>query len=383
MKKLYYEDSFQKQFVATVLDCRKMGDLYAVQLDQSAFFPGGGGQPEDYGTLEGQVVYRLIEEGEELYHMVKYPFEIGQKVQGCIDFKRRLDFMQQHSGEHILSGIIEKLHGYSNVGFHLSEETVTADFDGILTEEQIREIENLANEAIREDQLVVCKVYTKEQLEHKNFRSKKVFDEAIRLVSIGVSDCCACCGVHVKRSSQIGLIKILSAQKHRGGMRLVLKCGQRALEDYTYNLNQNKEISRLLSVPTEEVTSGVRALWEEKQELKQKLYGMEEKYFDALSQYASDTEPICRVEEGLSPDAMRRLISKLCLKTTWPCLILVPDQEGFKYALGQRDHNISLLCQSLNEVFEGKGGGKEICQGYLKGELLEIQERFRMLALAD
>lgn len=381
MKKLYYEDSFQEQFIATVLDCRKVDNLYAIQLDQSAFFPGGGGQPEDYGTLEGQVVYRLVEDGGEVYHMVKDPFEIGQKIRGCINFDRRLDFMQQHSGEHILSGIIEKLHGYSNVGFHLSEETVTADFDGILTEEQIREIEHLANEAIRQDQLVVCKSYTKEQLEHKNFRSKKVFEEDIRLVSIGESDCCACCGVHVKRSSQIGLIKILSAQKHRGGMRLVLKCGQRALEDYNDKLKQNKEISRLLSVPIDEVISGVRALWEEKQELKQKLYGLEEKYFDALSQHVSDTEPVCRVEEGLSPDAMRRLISKVCLKTTWPCLILVPDQEGFKYGLGQRDHNISLLCQALNEAFEGRGGGKEICQGYLKGELLDIQEYFRTLVL--
>ena len=261
-KRLYYEDSFKKHFTATVLECQRAQNLYAIKLDQSAFFPGGGGQPEDYGTINGQVVYKLIEEGETLCHMVEHPFEIGQKVEGKINFSRRLDFMQQHSGEHILSGIIERLYGYSNVGFHLSEETVTADFDGILTENQIREIEKLANEAIREDQAVVCKVYTKEQLETKVFRSKKVFEHDVRVVSIGESDCCACCGVHVKRAGQIGLIKILSAQKHRGGMRLMLKCGLRALEDYENKLNQNREISRLLSVPIEEVTSGVRGLWE-------------------------------------------------------------------------------------------------------------------------
>ena len=224
--------------------------------------------------------------------------------------------MQQHSGEHILSGIIERFYGYSNVGFHLSEETVTADFDGILTENQIREIEKLANEAIREDQAVVCKMYTKEQLETKVFRSKKVFEHDVRLVSIGESDCCACCGVHVKRAGQIGLIKILSAQKHRGGMRLMLKCGLRALEDYENKLNQNREISRLLSVPIEEVTSGVRGLWEEKQDLKQKLYSIEEKYFNTLIETLSSHGPICRVEEGLTPDGLPPPYEQVILKNT-------------------------------------------------------------------
>ncbi len=382
-KRLYYEDSFKKHFTATVLECQRAQNLYAIKLDQSAFFPGGGGQPEDYGTINGQVVYKLIEEGETLCHMVEHPFEIGQKVEGKINFSRRLDFMQQHSGEHILSGIIERLYGYSNVGFHLSEETVTADFDGILTENQIREIEKLANEAIREDQAVVCKVYTKEQLETKVFRSKKVFEHDVRLVSIGESDCCACCGVHVKRAGQIGLIKILSAQKHRGGMRLMLKCGLRALEDYENKLNQNREISRLLSVPIEEVTSGVRGLWEEKQDLKQKLYSIEEKYFNTLIETISSHGPICRVEEGLTPDGLRRLMSKLFLKTSWPCFILVPEEGGFKYALGQRDQTLLPLCKALNEAFEGRGGGKDICQGSLKGELSDIQERFKELVFAS
>lgn len=382
-KRLYYEDSFKKHFTATVLECQRAQNLYAIKLDQSAFFSGGGGQPEDYGTINGQVVYKLIEEGETLCHMVEHPFEIGQKVEGKINFSRRLDFMQQHSGEHILSGIIERLYGYSNVGFHLSEETVTADFDGILTDNQIREIEKLANEAIREDQAVVCKVYTKEQLETKVFRSKKVFEHDVRLVSIGESDCCACCGVHVKRAGQIGLIKILSAQKHRGGMRLMLKCGLRALEDYENKLNQNREISRLLSVPIEEVTSGVRGLWEEKQDLKQKLYSIEEKYFNTLIETISSHGPICRVEEGLTPDRLRRLMSKLFLKTSWPCFILVPEEGGFKYALGQRDQTLLPLCKALNEAFEGRGGGKDICQGSLKGELSDIQERFKELVFAS
>lgn len=384
MKKLYYEDSFQRQFTATVLACEATEDGYAVQLDQSAFFPGGGGQPEDYGTLEGQQVYKLIERDKKLYHVVKNSFEIGEKIQGCIDFDRRLDFMQQHSGEHIVSGIINQLYGYSNVGFHLSEETVTADFDGFLTDEQVREIEKLANEVVRKDEVVECKSYTQEVLRYKHFRSKKVFEEDIRLVSIGKSDCCACCGVHVKYSGQIGIIKILHAQKHRGGMRLTLKCGQRALEDYHNQLSANKEISKCLSVPIEDVAKGVKMLWQEKQNLKQRLYELEEKYFDTLCKHMPSMAPICKVEEALTQDAMRRFMRHLCLNTTWPCLILVPEKEGIKYTLGQREQKVSCICQALNERFEGSGGGKEMCQGYLKkGEVVEIQKWFHHFVLEN
>lgn len=378
-ERLYYEDSFKENFTARVLECKKVQNLYAIKLDRSAFFPGGGGQPRDYGTLNDKEVKELVEEGNSLYHVLAEPFEVSQTVEGHIDFKRRLDFMQQHSGEHILSGIVDELYGYANVGFHLSEESVTADFNGILTEAQLIKIERLANEAVFQNAPVVCNNYTKKALQKETFRAKKVFDEGARLVTIGESDCCACCGVHVQSAAQIGPIKILSAQKHRGGMRLTLKCGQRALEDYQSKLSQNVQISQLLSVPVEEVPKGVQALWNEKNALKQKLYGIEEKYFETLAHRMPSNKPVCIIEEGLAPDALRRLVGKLMMQTSMPCLILTPEEGGFKYALGQRDQVLLPLCKALNEKCAGRGGGKDICQGSLKGTFEEVKNIFEEL----
>lgn len=375
-KRLYYEDSFKEKFTATVLACDKIQDLYAIQLDQTAFFPGGGGQPSDYGTLNHQEVKGFIEEGKCFYHLVEEPIEMGQIVEGVIDFERRLDFMQQHSGEHVVSGVIDRLYGYANVGFHLSEETVTADFDGVLSQRQMVEIEKLANEAVFQNGPVRCKTYTKEHLQKETFRAKKVFEEDVRLVTIGESDCCACCGVHVQSAAQIGPIKILNAQKHRGGMRLTLKCGKRVLEDYQIKLSQNAQISQMLSVPGENIVKGVQALWEEKNLLKQRLYGMEECYFEQLVRHIAYDQPVCIVEKDLAPDALRRLVNKLIDKTTFPCLVLTPEEGGFKYALGQNNQSVLPLCKTLNEALSGRGGGKEICQGSLKGTFEVIQKVF-------
>ena len=377
--KIYYKDCLINQFEARVITCVPYGTSYAITLDQTAFFPEGGGQPRDYGTIDGIEIEDLIEKEDEIYHILGKPFKKGQSVVGKIDFKRRMDFMQQHSGEHLIAGIIDQEYGYQNVGFHLSEETVTADFDGVLTELELLYVERLANEAVMQNVTVFSENLNKKQLEEKVFRSKKTFEKDTRIVTMGIYDSCACCGVHVKTTGQIGLIKIVSGEKHRGGTRLTLKCGLRALEDYQLKMKQNTAISNLLSVTADQTVLGVQKLMEEKNLLKQKLYEVREAYFELKAQNCVKEEPICLLEEGLSPDELRRLVNKIIAKTPWPVLVLTPETEGFKYALGQRDILMQTTCKQLNELFSGKGGGREVCQGSLKGNAQSIFQAFKTI----
>lgn len=380
--RIYHRDSLRTQFTAKVIACKPCeGDFY-IELDQSAFFPGGGGQPEDTGTIDHVKLKGLIEIEDKLYHIMPIGFEIGQIIEGRVDYERRMDFMRQHSGEHIIAGLIDDLYSYDNVGFHLSEQTVTADFNGVLTLDQLLKVEKLANQAVMQNIELTAKNYMPDELSTKVFRSKKIFTSEVRLVQIEGYDCCACCGVHVKWSGQIGLIKIVNAQKHRGGMRLTLKCGMRALEDYQTKLNHNAEVSSLLSVKEDETIEGVQRLIDEKNLLKQKLYSVREQYFEMKAALCEPDEAICLVEEGLSPDELRRFMIKLTTYSHKPCLILAPEPEGFKYTLGRKEHSIQGLCQKLNQAFSGRGGGKEICQGSLRGDLESIKHEFKVLSSA-
>lgn len=377
--RIYNTDCLVSQFEAKVISCTSCEKGYAIVLDKTAFFPGGGGQPRDYGTLEGVEVEDLIEKEDELYHIISRPFEEGQTVFCKVDFERRMDLMQQHSGEHLIAGVIDQEYGYQNVGFHLSEETVTADFDGVLTEEELLHVERLANQAVIQDARVLSENLAQEQARDRVFRSKKTFDGEIRIVTMGAYDSCACCGVHVQRTGQIGLIKIVDAQKHRGGMRLTLKCGLRALKDYQIKTKQSTAISSLLSVKLDEAVIGVQKLIDEKNLLRQKLYEVREQYFELKAEQCSSEAPICLLEEDLSPDEMKRFVNKIMTKTPYPVLVLTPETEGFKYALGKRDTLVQTVCKALNESFSGKGGGREICQGSLKGDAQSIFEKFKVL----
>ena len=211
-EKLYYNDAFMKNFTAQVLSCEKGKDGWEVVLDRTAFYPEGGGQPGDQGVLGGVAVADTHEKEGEVVHLCAGPLTVGETVTGEIDFARRFDFMQQHSGEHIVSGILCARHHCDNVGFHIGRDLVTIDFNAALTAEDVAEIEALANQYIWEDHPVEAGWPDSEALAALPYRSKKALEGPVRIVTWPGADCCACCRTHVRRSGQAGLVKLLSCQ---------------------------------------------------------------------------------------------------------------------------------------------------------------------------
>ena len=223
-KKLYYENSYLTDFEAEVLSCEPYKEGFTVVLNETAFYPEGGGQPADEGFINEAKVSHVFIKDEVIYHVVDKALEVGSKVEGKIDFARRFDFMQQHSGEHIVSGIINAKYGYNNVGFHLSSDYMTADVDGELTEDQIKEVIQSANEAVFRNVSVKATVFENEEVKDKTYRSKIELVGKVRLVEIGEYDTCACCGTHVKNAGEIGIIECINWERHRGGIEINDKC---------------------------------------------------------------------------------------------------------------------------------------------------------------
>ena len=228
-EKLYYADPYQTTFTARVLGCEAGKGGYLVTLDRTAFYPEGGGQPADHGTLGGAAVTDVHEKDGVITHTCDHPLTVGDTVEGAIDWDRRFDHMQQHSGEHILSGLICAAHHCDNVGFHLGADTVTIDFNAALTEKDVQELERAANRYIWQDHPIAISFPSPAELEALDYRSKKELTGQVRIVSFPGADCCACCGTHVASSGQVGLLKILSCQKFRQGVRLEILSGRRAL----------------------------------------------------------------------------------------------------------------------------------------------------------
>lgn len=226
--KLYETDPYVQTFTATVLVCTPAGEQFAVQLDRTAFYPEGGGQPCDTGALGTALVTDVQEHGGVITHTVSAALPVGQTVEGRIDWARRRDHMEQHTGEHILSGTLHRLFGAENVGFHIGSPAVRMDMSVPLTAGQLAEAEAQANAVIRADAPVRCWYPAPEDLAKLTYRSKKEIDGAVRLVDAGGADLCACCGTHVSTTGQVGAIKILSAQSYKGGTRLAVVCGERA-----------------------------------------------------------------------------------------------------------------------------------------------------------
>ena len=379
-KKLYYSDSYLSTFTAIVLSCREDRNNYEVVLDQTAFYPEGGGQPADEGELDVARVSHVYIKGDVIYHIVDKPLQVGSCVVGKINFNRRFDFMQQHSGEHIISGLIKKQYGYNNVGFHLGIENMTADVDGELTNKQIMEIEKLANEAIYKNLPVQATIYTQEQARDMIYRSKIEITEDIRLVEVAEYDTCACCGTHVKFTGEIGIIKVISSERHRGGTRLTLTCGKRALNDYGKKQEIVSSAMFMLSAKPEKVIAHIQKLQEELNEAKFKLTEAKAMLFSykAEEYIKSDQASLCIYEEGLVPDELRKLCTLLIQKINKTCLVVTPDGAGFKYALGNSQVDIRPLCKKMNMKFQGKGGGSaELCQGSLIGDLDQIKDFYR------
>ena len=212
-EKLYYQDCHIKTFKAVVTDCIKTEEGYQITLDQTAFYPEGGGQACDLGTLAETNVLYVKEQDEKVVHICDKPLEAGNTVEGRIDWARRFDLMQQHTGEHIVSGIINRRFGWHNVGFHMGSEVITIDFDGPIPAEALVEIEAEANQWVWQNLSIRCWYPSAEELPSVPYRSKRQLPWPVRVVEIPGVDTCACCGVHVAQTGEIGFIKLFSCVK--------------------------------------------------------------------------------------------------------------------------------------------------------------------------
>lgn len=378
MIKLYEQNPFLTTFSAVVTQCIQSKKGWDICLDQTAFYPEGGGQPYDTGTLGESIVLEVHERNGDIVHTCSAPLEVGSAVTGEIDWARRFDLMQHHSGEHIVSGIAHTMFGCDNVGFHMGADTITIDLNTLITEEQLRELEQRANRYIWEDHPIVITLPTSAELETLEYRSKKVLTGQVRIVSFPGADTCACCGTHVRSSGQVGLVKLLSVQKFREGVRIELVCGSRAMKYLSTTMEQNRLISALLSAKPFETASAVDRLMSENEQLKSRLISMEDIHFSAMAQEQTGKGNVVLFQDGLSPDGLRRLCDKVLQVCGGRCACFSGDDEtGYKYAIGTKDGDLRALIKELNQTLNGRGGGKPaFAQGSLSTTRTKIQDFF-------
>ena len=362
--KLYETDPYVQTFTATVLVCTPAGEQFAVQLDRTAFYPEGGGQPCDTGALGTALVTDVQEHGGVITHTVSAALPVGQTVEGRIDWARRRDHMEQHTGEHILSGTLHRLFGAENVGFHIGSPAVRMDMSVPLTAGQLAEAEAQANAVIRADAPVRCWYPAPEDLAKLTYRSKKEIEGQVRIVTIPGADVCACCGTHTRTTGQVGQIKILASENYKGGVRLSVVCGQRALLAAQAMRQRQAEIGALLSAKADQTAVAVHRVYDEYTALKFTHFGVCSQLFDALAQLANPGEDAIRTVPGLDPDGLHRLAVRLTEATTGLCAALTPTEKGTGYCLARRDGDVRALTKALNAALNGRGGGKPgICQG--------------------
>lgn len=378
-EKLFYTDSHMREFTATVLECRQRKDKYEIVLNQTAFFPEGGGQYADTGLLENVRVTDVRERDGVIFHIADSPLEVGREVHGEIDWEERFVKMQQHTGEHIVSGLVHARFGYNNVGFHLGSEDCTMDFNGEITKDELKEIEWEANRAVVRNLDVEVSYPSKEELGSLSYRSKIEIEGQVRIVTVPGYDVCACCAPHVKKTGEIGMVKLTNVQRYKGGVRVTMLCGFRALADYDRKEASAKAISALLCAKEETIAEAAAHLKEEYANEKAKSAGLERRLLTyRAAEVSPEEKAVCIFEEDLNGESLRILMN-LVLETDRLCCAVFTgnDKDGYRYVLGSRALDIRDLGKEMNREFRGKGGGKpEMVQGTICAKADEVKRWF-------
>ncbi len=377
-EKLYYQDPFLQQFSAVVLSCEPLKTGYSIVLDRTVFYPEGGGQPADHGTLNGVSVTDVHEKNGEVFHICKNPVEIGETVTGKIDWARRFDHMQQHSGEHILSGILCSDYHCDNVGFHMGAETVTIDYNTEITWEQAMDAERKANAFITADLPVQIDYPSQAELDALDYRSKKELTGQVRIVTFPDADCCACCGTHILRTGQVGLVKILSLQKFREGVRLEIVSGERALQLFSAVYDQNRLVAQQLSVKPDSTAAAVDRLKKELEETKKRASDLESSLFAARAERFAGAGDILLIEPPMGGDQARRLADAVTQRSGGLAAVFAGENGRYNYALLRSDGaDITSLVKALNAALNGRGGGRNgFAHGSVQAEENEIRNFF-------
>lgn len=380
-RKLYYEGCMLAEFSATVVSCRQTEKGWLITLDKTAFYPEGGGQACDLGALGDVRVLDVQEENEQVLHLCDGPLSAGAKVIGRIDWQRRFDLMQQHAGEHIVSGILHKLFGSHNTGFHVGADVVTVDFDTPVPADRLEEIEKLANEAVYRNLPIKCWYPSKEELAALPYRTKRELSWPVRIVEIPGYDRCACCGIHVAYTGQIGVIKLLSCVKFHQGVRMEMACGARALAILSQVYEQNRLVSQAFSAKIMETGAAAQRMNEALAAEKFRATGLERQLFDSIAAGFEDKGDILHFADGLAPAAARELAERIAVRCGGTAAVFSgSDDAGYTVCMVNKDADIAPLGKQLNSALNGRGGGKPgFFQGSVKATRGEVEGFFGKL----
>ncbi len=377
-RKLYYEDSHMRTFSAGVLSCQQGEKGYEVILDATAFYPEGGGQAADTGFLNGIRVKDTRERGETVVHFCEAPLEVGAVAEGTIDWENRFHRMQQHSGEHIVSGIINRRWGYHNVGFHMGTDIITIDFDGVIPAEELASIEAEANSAVWSNLAVKCLYPSQEELPNVFYRTKRALPWPVRIVQVPGFDSCACCGTHVKATGEIGLIKLFSVIGFRGGTRMEMACGSSALKLLNQAYEQNRQVSQAFSAKIEETGAAARRMNEVEANLKYRIVGLEKRIFTGIADRYAGKGDVVHFEEDLDNAAVRDLADAIAERCGGTAAVFSgSDETGYAFCLVTRNGDLRALGKEMTKALNGRGGGKPIFQqGRVQAAKAEIEVFF-------
>lgn len=377
-RKLYYENCLLKEFTAVVVSCEKCEKGWKILLDATAFYPEGGGQACDLGTLNDATVLDVREQGETVVHLCDKPLAVGAQVTGKLDWDRRLDLQQQHSGEHIVSGIIHKIYGCHNVGFHVGADVITIDFDYPIPADALPEIEKQANDAIYRNLPIKCWYPAEDVLPTISYRTKKQLAWPVRIVEVPGYDICACCGVHVAQTGQIGLIKLLSCVKFHDGVRIEMVCGARALAYLSRIYEQNRLVSQAFSAKPLETGTAAQRMNDALAAEKFRATALERQVFDSIAAGYEGKGNVLHFAEGLAPGAVRELADRIagyCGGTA--AVFSGSDTDGYSVCLVNKTNAVAELGKQMNAALNGRGGGKPgFFQGNVKASKAQIEGFF-------
>lgn len=381
MQELFYRDPYAREFTAEVVSCTEGKKGFEVILTDTAFYPEGGGQPTDLGELGGVKVNFVKRINESIIHYTDQPLAVGNLATGRIDWERRFDNMQNHTCEHIFSGLIHQKFGFENVGFHMDPEDITVDFSGEVPKEELDKIEQEVNDAIAAD-IELCVTFPSQQeLASMDYRSKKELSGLVRIVSVPGFDCCACCGTHVRRSGEIGIFKILESGKYRGGTRVRFAAGKRALRDYAWRLNEISKVSVLLSAKPHEISAAVEKVLNDGKTQEQLLAERTQLWLKSVADRIEKPQDCVIIfENGLSPFELKKFASILKERLVGiPCAVLSEVGENvFNYVLAYESEKFSEISRELNKKLNGRGGGRDgVVQGTYRVDRAVIESAVR------
>lgn len=377
-RKLYYEDCHISHFQAQVTGCEKREKGYEIRLDATAFYPEGGGQACDLGTLNGMQVLDVREREEEILHLCEAPLEVGSTVEGIIDYERRFDLMQQHTGEHIVSGIINRRYGFHNVGFHMGSAMIEIDFDGVVPAEDLRGIEQEANGALWQNLPVRCWYPSEEELPHVFYRTKRALPWPVRIVQVPEFDSCACCGVHVARTGEVGLIKLFSVVPLRGGCRIEMSCGARALKLLNQAFDQNRLVSQAFSAQWFETGEAARKMNEALSGEKFRMAQLQKRIFEMIAKDYVNCESVVHFEQDLASAQVRMLADAIAQRCDGTVAVFSgTEEEGYAYAMVDHKNDLRTFGKEMVDALNGRGGGKpNFQQGRVAAKRQEIEAFF-------